>query len=107
MDDRSLTQAASALVEQRADVAARHPDVRSLFQLARDKRFEELARLLRHVRFGGNTSSISVIPVRHQVVRAVLATHQNADTFHAMSQVLCLPRAAVPRCFHRTLPLVA
>jgi ankyrin repeat protein len=46
MVDRGKTEAVRVLLEHGADVTARHPDGRSLLQLARDKGFDEIASLL-------------------------------------------------------------
>jgi ankyrin repeat protein len=46
MVDRGKTEAVRVLVDHGADVSARHPDGRSLLQLARDKGFHEIARHL-------------------------------------------------------------
>ena len=43
---RGKTEAVRALLDQGADAAARHPDSRSLLQIARDRGFEEIAGLL-------------------------------------------------------------
>ncbi len=46
MIDRGKTEAVRVLLEHGADVTARHPDGRSLLQLARDKGLQEIAGLL-------------------------------------------------------------
>jgi ankyrin repeat protein len=46
MVERGKNEAVRVLLERGADVSARHPDGRSLLQLARDKGFEEIAALL-------------------------------------------------------------
>jgi len=46
MVDRGKTEAVKLLLEHGADAGARHPDGRSLLQLARDKGFEAIADLL-------------------------------------------------------------
>jgi ankyrin repeat protein len=43
---RGKTEAVRVLLDHGADVAARHPDGRSLVQIARDQGFDEMARLL-------------------------------------------------------------
>jgi ankyrin repeat protein len=43
---RGKTEAVRVLLDHGADVAARHPDGRSLLQIARDQGFDEIARLL-------------------------------------------------------------
>ncbi|MGB7624207.1 MAG: hypothetical protein WBN92_17815, partial [Terriglobia bacterium] len=46
MVDRGQVDAVRVLLEQGADVTARHPDGRSLFEVARDRGFDEIAGLL-------------------------------------------------------------
>jgi len=46
MVDRGKTEAVRVLLEHGADLTARHPDGRSLSQLARDKGFQEIVALL-------------------------------------------------------------
>lgn len=53
MVDRGDAKAVRVLLEHGADVSARHPDGRSLLQVARDKGFEEIAAVLERQGAGG------------------------------------------------------
>ena len=57
MVDRGQTEAVRVLLEHGADVTARHPDGRSLLQLARDKGMPEMAGLLEQ--HGASTDATS------------------------------------------------
>ncbi|MGB7624204.1 MAG: hypothetical protein WBN92_17800 [Terriglobia bacterium] len=46
MVDRGQVEAVYVLLERGADVTARDPDGRSLFEVARDRAFDEIAGLL-------------------------------------------------------------
>lgn len=50
MVDRGKVEAVCVLLEQGADVTARHPDGLSLFEVARDQGFDEIAGLLERYR---------------------------------------------------------